>query len=368
MNKIYLLAFVALVGISTLALTQFNTEPALRATLGAGAVDFCPQPQYRSDAWMKTFLAGLSSQKTDDATMQFLQAQIPTDSHVFSTEQIIAIFNQIVFDSSRLQAITWLNPYILTLTSQNIVDILGKFAFSSNKMGALKLIANTLSDVSDASKKVIVDQFTFSSDKSDAQAILNAISARNCIYGTITEKVAAFVIDISGSMDYTFKANGETISRLAFVKSQLTKTLAEQLKPYQKFNVIIFGNSASQWKPDYVDATPENIQAAIAYINKLTTNGATNISSGLDLAFNTKQALNGIYLLSDGVPNSGVQTVDGIKKYLADKNASRNDKVHVNTISFIMGGTETQNDRNLSFQFLNAIADVTNGSFKGISG
>lgn len=50
-----------------------------------------------------------------------------------------------------------MNPYILTLTSQNIVDILSKFAFSANKMGALKLIANTLSDVSDASKKTIVD-------------------------------------------------------------------------------------------------------------------------------------------------------------------------------------------------------------------
>lgn len=235
-------------------------------------------------------------------------------------------------------------------------------------MDALKLIANTLNDVSDASKNIIINSFTFSSDKEEAAKVLSGVSARNCIYGTITEKVAAFIIDISGSMDYTFKANGETISRLKFVKAQLTKTLADQLKPYQKFNVIIFGNSASQWKSDYVDATAENVQAAIAYINKLTTNGATNISSGLDLAFNTKQDLRGIYLLSDGVPNSGIQTVDGIKKYLADKNASRTEKVHVNTVSFILGGTESQSERALSQQFLMAIADATNGSFKGISG
>ncbi|KAL4480290.1 hypothetical protein ABPG74_020806 [Tetrahymena malaccensis] len=368
MNKIYLLTFVALVGLSTLALTKFDSEPALRTTLGAGAADFCPQPQYRSDAWMKNFLAGLSTQKNDDSIIQYLQAQIPTDSHVFSTDQIISIFNTILLDSSRLQAITLMNPYILTLTSQNVVDILGKFIYSQNKMGALKLIANTLSDLTDASKKVIISKFTFSSDQSDATAILNAVSPRNCIYGTITEKVAAFIIDVSGSMDYTFKANGETISRLSYVKQQITKTITDQLKPYQKFNIIIFGNTASQWNTDYVDATPENIQAAIAYINKLTTIGYTNISAGLDLAFNTKQALNGIYLLSDGVPNTGIQTVDGIKKYLTDKNANRTDKVHINTISFIMGGIEKQDERDLSFQFLNAIADVTNGSFKGISG
>lgn len=199
-----------------------------------------------------------------------------------------------------------LNPYILTLTSKNIADILNQFTFSNNKMSALKLIANTLSDVSDASKQVIINTFTFSSDKNDATEVLNGISARNCIYGTITEKVAAFVIDVSLSMDYTFKANGETISRLQFVKAQLTKTLAEQLKPYQKFNIFNFGQSAAQWKPDYVDATPENIQAAITFIKNLKTMSSTNISAGLDLAFNTKQSLNAIYLLSDGVPNAGI--------------------------------------------------------------
>ncbi|KAL4506047.1 hypothetical protein ABPG72_013808 [Tetrahymena utriculariae] len=368
MNKVFLLAFVTLIGLPTFSFTQLKNEPNLRANLEAGGVDFCPKPQYRSDKWMNTFLAGIQSQKYDSTMLQFLQDQIPTDSHVFSTEQILSIFSQITFDSSRIQALTLLNPYIISLTPQNIVNILIKYPFESSKLTALNLIANTLSDVSDASKKLIVDCFTFDSNKSDALKILNAISPRNCIYGTITEKVAAFVIDISGSMEYTFKANGETISRLAFVKSQLTKTIAEQLKSYQKFNIIIFGNSASQWKTDYVDASPENVQAAIAYINKLTTNGATNISSGLDLAFNTKQALKAIYLLSDGVPNSGVQTVDGIKKYLTEKNASRTEKVVVNTISFIMGGVEKQNERDLSFQFLNTIADVTNGSFKGISG
>ncbi|KAL4506043.1 hypothetical protein ABPG72_013804 [Tetrahymena utriculariae] len=346
---------------------NFSSEQKLAATTSKTAEIFCPNPKFRPEAWMKKFLDGLSAQKSDGDQIKYLQEQIPTDSHVFSSDQVVQTISKLTFDSSRLKSMELLNHYIQSLSSQNIVDILGKLTFSSNKMGALKLVANTLTDISDKSKNLIANQFTFSSDKNEALAILNDISPRNCIYGTVTAKIAIFVIDISGSMDYKFKVNGESISRLQFVQAQLTKTITEQLKKYQKFNIVIFSNQASQWKPDVIDATPENILAAITYLNKLGTNGATNISAGLDLAFHTKENLNAIYLLSDGVPNSGVMTVEGIKKYLADKNSTRQEKVKVNTISFIFGGPENQEERNLSFVFLNAIADATNGSFKGIS-
>lgn len=114
------------------------------------------------------------------------------------------------------------------------------------------------------------------------------------------------------------------------------------------FNIIVFSNSAAKWKSDYVSATSDNISAAITYINNLKTSGATNISSGLDLAFSTKADLRGIYLLSDGVPNSGITSVAGIQKYLTDKNAARTNKVRVNAISFILGGIEPASERTLS--------------------
>lgn len=70
------------------------------------------------------------------------------------------------------------------------------------------VIADTLNDTSDAMKNYIVNNaFTFSSDKLVAQQILQNAKQRNCIYGTITENVAIFVIDASGSMWYTFKTS-----------------------------------------------------------------------------------------------------------------------------------------------------------------
>lgn len=54
-----------------------------------------------------------------------------------------------------------------------------------------------------------------SSDKQEARNILKNVVSRDCIFGTVTENVATFVIDISGSMDYTFKTNdGINMTRL----------------------------------------------------------------------------------------------------------------------------------------------------------
>lgn len=57
-----------------------------------------------------------------------------------------------------------------------------------------------------------------SSDKKKAREILDKVVERNCLFGSVDEKVAVFVIDISGSMDYTFKTELGTTSRLNYVK------------------------------------------------------------------------------------------------------------------------------------------------------
>ena len=44
----------------------------------------------------------------------------------------------------------------------------------------------------------------------------------------VKEKVAIFTVDVSPSMKYTFRTkDGKSMSRIAFVKEMLTKTLAE---------------------------------------------------------------------------------------------------------------------------------------------
>lgn len=71
-------------------------------------------------------------------------------------------------------------------------------------------------------------------------------------------------------MQYTFKtSDGTTSTRLAFVKQQLISTISEQLKDYQKFNIVSFGSSAYNWQTTNIAANAANIASAIKYLNGL---------------------------------------------------------------------------------------------------
>lgn len=68
------------------------------------------------------------------------------------------------------------------------------------------------------------------------------------------------MVDISGSMGTTFAApDGMKYTRLDYIKNQLASTISEQLRDYQKFNVIAFDEKSKQWNPDCLNATATNI-------------------------------------------------------------------------------------------------------------
>jgi hypothetical protein len=55
--------------------------------------------------------------------------------------------------------------------------------------------------------------------------------------------------------------------------------------------------------------------------------------------------LEAIYLLTDGEPTGGVTTPSAITTFLQNLNKSRTKKVKINTISFMLGGTESPANR-----------------------
>jgi len=91
MNK---LLTILVLGLLTVSAVAFSTS------LKTSATDYCPNPVYRSEAWITDFVAKLKSIAFDKDMMTFLQAHIPTDSHMFSTDQILQVFSCIHFDSS----------------------------------------------------------------------------------------------------------------------------------------------------------------------------------------------------------------------------------------------------------------------------
>lgn len=157
--------------------------------------------------------------------------------------------------------------------------------------------------------------------------------------GTITEKVAIFIVDASGSMWYKFKtADGKEYTRIQYVQSMLASTIQDQLKDYQMFNVIAFGTNPYPWKTDCVNATSDNIQAAVKFINSLSNLGGTGISDAISRAFQTQYNLEAIYFLSDGYPNYGITDKNEMKLSLITQNNNRKAKgfstVRIDVTSF----------------------------------
>lgn len=92
-----------------------------------------------------------------------------------------------------------------------------------------------------------------------------------------------FVLDCSGSM------SGKPIAK---AKQAITRAL-KQLQPNDTFQVIRFSNNASQFGPDPVPATRNNIRKAIAYVEDLHGSGGTmmieGIKAALDFAHDPKR-------------------------------------------------------------------------------
>lgn len=146
------------------------------------------------------------------------------------------ILGELVFTENKKKGIVTMSPYIDMVPSADIVTILGNISFSADKLEVLEVLAPLIGDLNDENKDLIVAHFTFSSDKKKAREILDNIKPRvvpDPLYGEIGENVLTFIIDLSGSMDYTFKnKEGKTESRLTAVKRHLAETIEEQLKDF----------------------------------------------------------------------------------------------------------------------------------------
>ncbi|MBN2131876.1 MAG: VWA domain-containing protein [Sedimentisphaerales bacterium] len=83
-----------------------------------------------------------------------------------------------------------------------------------------------------------------------------------------------FVLDCSGSM------SGEPIAKA----KDAVKRALRKLEPDDTFQVIRFSQSASQFGPDPVPATPENVRKALEYVDALHGGGGTMMIEGVKAA------------------------------------------------------------------------------------
>ncbi|MCY4487175.1 MAG: VIT and VWA domain-containing protein [Deltaproteobacteria bacterium] len=120
-----------------------------------------------------------------------------------------------------------------------------------------------------------------------------------------------FVLDCSGSM------RGEPIAQ---AKAAILAAL-DMLKPGDTFQVIRFSNNASQFGPNPVPATPENVARAKRYVRQLDGSGGTEMIEGIRAALNfphDPRRLRFVTFLTDGYIGNEAEILDAIHKSIRE--------------------------------------------------
>ena len=103
-----------------------------------------------------------------------------------------------------------------------------------------------------------------------------------------------FIVDVSGSM-WGFPMD---------ITKNLMRNLILNLKPTDKFNVVLFSGAAKVFSPQSVDATQENIALADNFIQKGNAYGGTEVLNALRMA-------NAIPRPDEDIARTFVMTTDG---------------------------------------------------------
>ncbi len=133
--------------------------------------------------------------------------------------------------------------------------------------------------------------------------------------GRVLPKDLVMVIDTSGSIA------GEKIEQ---AKGAFRQALG-RLRPGDRFNLVRFASEAEAFRESPVEASPENLEAARAWIGRIEARGGTNIDEGLSRALRvgrTEGRVPLLFFVTDGLPTVGVTDEKAILANARSKNAA----------------------------------------------
>lgn len=125
------------------------------------------------------------------------------------------------------------------------------------------------------------------------------------------DKVFTLIVDRSGSM------SGDKIVQARNAAAFIVNNLNEG----DRFNIVDFATEVSNFRSGHVDYTPENRDAALAYINTFQADGSTNISGAFEVAVPqfaaaSEETANIIVFFTDGMATTGIVNTDALVDYV----------------------------------------------------
>jgi len=168
----------------------------------------------------------------------------------------------------------------------------------------------------------------------------------------VLPKDVTFVVDASSSiaqpkLDNTVKGLREALNRL---------------RPEDRFNIVVFRDTAAGLERGFVNATPEEKQAAVRFVQGLRSYGKTDVYSAIGpvVEREPRKGVPGVvFIVTDGRPSAGMLDSRDIINAVTDKNAPRNTVL-------AYGGGNTVNQylldllafRNKGYSFVSATWDA----------
>ncbi len=122
-----------------------------------------------------------------------------------------------------------------------------------------------------------------------------------------------FIVDVSGSM------NGFPLE----ISKKLLRDLIGNLRPQDKFNVVLFAGSSSVMAEESLSATAENIQRAIRTIDEQRGGGGTELLPALQRALSLPRGLGSsrtVVIATDGYVSVETAAFDLIRQKLGEAN------------------------------------------------
>lgn len=182
--------------------------------------------------------------------------------------------------------------------------------------------------------------------RSTSDSAANATVAGGFFGIPVLGRRVVFVLDRSGSMQAPAPRAGDTAAGEAGVRTRLDVAREEcwnavkDMAPDTYFNVIVFSSGVDTWKPDLVPATPSNKGALRNYLERLKSDGSTNLWGGLSTGMKMRTAASNssyrepvdeIFLLSDGYPSSG-EITDAYQIVERVEDQNRHAGIRINTV------------------------------------
>lgn len=156
-----------------------------------------------------------------------------------------------------------------------------------------------------------------------------------------------FILDTSGSMEAPLgrapdpRSSDKVESKMDRARTELTRTLGD-LQQRVRFNIIVFNDTVDRFSEGFLAATPGAVKNANAFFESSKPSGGTNLFDALNRAlsiedlgtldrFGGKIDCDTIFLLSDGVPSTGLVIVPEEIVRIITK-ANRRCRIRIHTI------------------------------------